>query len=138
MQLIARGALSLTLVLGGGSLVACGDDEPTEYVEICVDQYDNRVSEDYCRNGFNSDAAVTFLWMYFLMSYALPPYGGHVNRVHGTAIRPQHATFYRAPATGGYGYKPPPAKQPPKPVNVNPPKQPAQPKAPPPPVIRRK
>lgn len=131
MTRISRLATAVTLAaaLAAGTAVAgCRSEEkpPTEYAEICVDQEDNRVSEDMCRNGFNSDAASTFLWMYFVMSYTLPPYGGHINRMHGTAIRPSHVAFYRVPAAGGTGFKPP-KNAPPVKVDTPPKQQPARP-----------
>ncbi len=131
---VSRLATALTLCFAlavGGATAGCDSDErqPTEYAEVCVDEQDNRVSEDMCRNSFNSDAAATFLWMYFVMSYTLPPYGGHINRLHGTALRPADASFYRVPAAGGTGFKPP-RNAPPVKVDTPAKQQPARPAAP--------
>lgn len=127
-RLVSAATLAAALAVGAATAGCSDEQRPTEYAEVCIDQQDNRVSEDMCRNGFNSDAATTFLWMYFVMSYTLPPYGGHINRLHGTAVRPADVTFYRVPSAGGTGFKPP--KNAP-PVKVDAPaKQPARPAAP--------
>lgn len=123
-RLVSAATLAAALALGGAVAGCSGEQKPTEYAEVCVDQQDNRVSEDMCRNGFNSDAASTFLWMYFVMSYTLPPYGGHINRLHGTAVRPADVSFYRVPAAGGTALKPPKNAQPVK-VDTPPKQQPA-------------